>query len=114
MENQYCNCGVVVQVPITVAFNMDLVSVPNAAPILVYAYGAYGHNLDISHAVEYELLLEQGFVIAFAHVRGGGELGRRCACSQYQHLFSLSMGVQLIMRAECIETIHFLLSRQLD
>ena len=74
------------QVPMTIAYNPDLVSVPCASATLVYAYGAYGHSLDISHAPEYEVLLAQGFVIAFAHVRGGGELGRRYAeipaCSQ--------------------------------
>ncbi len=65
----------------TVAFKSDFLDMHHAAPTLVYAYGAYGHSLDISYAPEYDLLLEQGFIIAFAHVRGGGELGRRCISS---------------------------------
>ena len=40
-------------------------------------YGAYGECLDTGFESEKLSLLEQGWVIAMAHVRGGGELGRR-------------------------------------
>ncbi|KAK9864098.1 hypothetical protein WJX84_007913 [Apatococcus fuscideae] len=66
-----------VQIPMTVAFPPRRAKQPCSTPALVYAYGAYGQCLDISHAPEYGLLLDHGFIIAFAHVRGDGTLGRR-------------------------------------
>ncbi|KAK9844288.1 hypothetical protein WJX74_000467 [Apatococcus lobatus] len=65
------------KVPVTIAYDSEQVQPPCSSPALVYAYGAYGRCLDISWVPEHQVLLEQGFVIAFAHVRGGGELGRR-------------------------------------
>ena len=44
-------------------------------------YGAYGISLDTGFEVEGLPLLQRGWLLAFAHVRGGGELGRRCAAS---------------------------------
>jgi hypothetical protein len=39
-------------------------------------YGAYGHNCEVAWNSEEAYLMSQGFVIAVAHVRGGGELGK--------------------------------------
>ncbi|RRJ84554.1 S9 family peptidase [Aestuariirhabdus litorea] len=52
-------------------------SFQSPAPLLLYAYGAYGEPLDpwFSHARLN--LLERGFLFAIAHVRGGGCLGER-------------------------------------
>ena len=49
------------------------------APLLLTAYGAYGETLDVDFRLERHSLLQRGWTIALAHVRGGGELGRRCA-----------------------------------
>lgn len=73
----------------TIAYDSAHVTRPCAAPALVYAYGAYGQCLDTSYAPEYTILLEHGFIIGFAHVRGGGELGRR-----YAHLYAISTFLQ--------------------
>jgi len=45
-------------------------------PLLLYAYGAYGHSLDPYFSSVRLSLLDRGFVFAFAHVRGGQEMGR--------------------------------------
>jgi len=64
-----------VEVPLTI------VSPPGAredgtAPVLIEAYGAYGYALEPRFRPASKAWLDRGGVIAYAHVRGGGELGR--------------------------------------
>ncbi|MHB8328659.1 MAG: S9 family peptidase [Acidimicrobiales bacterium] len=47
------------------------------APCLLYGYGAYEYSIDPVFSSFRLSLLDRGFVFAIAHVRGGGELGRR-------------------------------------
>ncbi|KAJ2099197.1 hypothetical protein GGI09_002911 [Coemansia sp. S100] len=47
-----------------------------APPTLVRVYGSYGVSLEPEFRLEDVPLLLRGWVIALAHVRGGGELGR--------------------------------------
>lgn len=46
-------------------------------PLLVEVYGAYGHVLESEFKPHRLPLLARGWSVALAHVRGGGELGRR-------------------------------------
>ncbi len=46
-------------------------------PLLLYGYGAYEVSIDPTFSVSRVSLLDRGVVFAIAHVRGGGELGRR-------------------------------------
>jgi oligopeptidase B len=46
-------------------------------PCLLYGYGSYEASLDPEFWPELRPLLDRGFRVAIAHVRGGGELGRR-------------------------------------
>ncbi len=48
-----------------------------SAPFLLYGYGSYEHSCDPYFSIPRLSLLDRGFGFAIAHVRGGGELGRR-------------------------------------
>jgi oligopeptidase B len=47
------------------------------APCLLYGYGSYEISMDPSFSPVRLVLLTRGVVFAIAHVRGGGEMGRR-------------------------------------
>ena len=46
------------------------------SPLLLYAYGSYGHSLDPYFSTIRLSLLDRGFVYVIAHIRGGEDLGR--------------------------------------
>jgi oligopeptidase B len=46
-------------------------------PLYVYGYGSYGYALPVSFSPLRLSLLDRGLVLAYAHIRGGGELGDR-------------------------------------
>ncbi|WP_213451454.1 S9 family peptidase [Rhizomonospora bruguierae] len=48
-----------------------------SAPAVLYGYGSYEASLDPWFSIARLSLLDRGVVFAVAHVRGGGELGRR-------------------------------------
>ncbi|NXN23230.1 PPCEL protein, partial [Nycticryphes semicollaris] len=61
-------------VPITVFHNMNSKEL-HRKPLLVHVYGAYGIDLNMSFKEEKLMLIEGGWILAYCHVRGGGELG---------------------------------------
>ncbi len=46
------------------------------APLLLEAYGSYGFPYPISFSPAWLPLLDRGVIVAIAHIRGGGELGK--------------------------------------
>ncbi|MEZ4792329.1 MAG: S9 family peptidase [Gelidibacter sp.] len=46
-------------------------------PLLMYAYGSYGHTIDPYFSSIRLSLLDRGFIYVIAHVRGGEYLGRK-------------------------------------
>ena len=48
-----------------------------SAPFLLYGYGSYEYSTDPSFSIPRLSLLDRGFGYAIAHIRGGGEMGRR-------------------------------------
>jgi oligopeptidase B len=48
-----------------------------SAPLVLYGYGSYEISVDPSFSIARLSLLDRGFVYVIAHIRGGGEMGRR-------------------------------------
>jgi protease II len=44
-------------------------------PVVLAGYGAYGQSVNLAFDPTTRPLLDRGFVLAYAHTRGGGELG---------------------------------------
>ena len=65
-----------VKVPISMVYHKDSL-LNSSTPMVLYAYGAYGHTIDPGFSTNRLTLLDRGFVFAIAHVRGGEYLGRR-------------------------------------
>lgn len=69
--------GTEVQVPVTVLHHRDVSPAEGGHPTVVFGYGSYEISMDPYFSVSRLSLLDRGIVFAVAHVRGGGELGRR-------------------------------------
>ena len=64
------------EVPITIVHGKDFPP-DGGGPLLLYGYGAYGHGMDPAFSALRLSLLERGVAFAYAHVRGGDEMGHR-------------------------------------
>ncbi|GGM60855.1 oligopeptidase B [Micromonospora sonchi] len=64
------------KVPISLVCRRDTPR-DGSAPCVIYGYGSYEASMDPWFSVGRLSLLDRGVVFAVAHVRGGGELGRR-------------------------------------
>ena len=62
------------KVPLSLIYKKGLKR-DGSAPLLLWAYGAYGITEDPAFIARWLPLLDLGGVFALAHVRGGGELG---------------------------------------
>ena len=62
-------------VPISLVYKKG-VARDGRTPLYLYGYGAYGFPLPVTFSSNRLSLLDRGFVIALAHVRGGGDLGK--------------------------------------
>jgi oligopeptidase B len=64
-----------VSIPISLVYRAPL-TLDGSRPLLLNAYGAYGLSYDPAFSGNTLSLLDRGFVVAIAHVRGGEEMGR--------------------------------------
>jgi oligopeptidase B len=64
-----------VKVPVSLVYRKDKRE-PGRNPLYVYGYGSYGYSLPLSFSSNRLSLLDRGVVMAYAHVRGGGDLGK--------------------------------------
>ena len=65
-----------VQIPVTLVRHRDT-PLDGSAPCYMYGYGAYEAVDEPEFDVALPSLLDRGIVFAHAHIRGGGEMGRR-------------------------------------
>lgn len=64
------------KIPISVVYRKDLKKPDGSNPLYVYGYGSYGFNLPVIFNAARLSLLDRGVVMAFAHIRGGGDMGK--------------------------------------
>ena len=65
-----------VKVPISLVYRRDKFKRDMRNPLYVYGYGSYGYPLPLGFNSNRLSLLDRGVVIAYAHIRGGGDLGK--------------------------------------
>jgi oligopeptidase B len=64
-----------VKVPISVVRRKDA-RLDGAGPLYLYGYGSYGASMDVVFNSNIFSLVDRGVVVAYAHIRGGGEMGK--------------------------------------
>jgi oligopeptidase B len=75
-ERMYVTARDGAEVPVSLVYKKGLKKDGNA-PLLLYAYGSYGHSIDPYFSTFRLSLIDRGFVYAIAHIRGGEEMGRQ-------------------------------------
>ncbi|XP_062980049.1 prolyl endopeptidase-like isoform X2 [Elgaria multicarinata webbii] len=88
-------------VPITVFHKTNSLALCRM-PLLIHVYGAYGIDVNMSFKAENLMLIQDGWILAFCHVRGGGELGlewHKDGCMMKKH-----NGIQDLQA--CIKLLH--------
>ncbi len=74
-ERIYATAADGVQVPVSIVYRKDAFE-RGKNPLYLYAYGSYGYSLPIGFNSNRLSLLDRGVVLAYAHIRGGGEMGK--------------------------------------
>ena len=62
-------------IPMSIVYKSPLAR-DASRPLVLYAYGAYGHIIEPTFSSARLSLLDRGFIYAIAHVRGGQDMGR--------------------------------------
>jgi oligopeptidase B len=63
------------RIPISLVYRRDKKG-EGTNPLYVYGYGSYGYSLPVGFNSNRLSLLDRGFVLAYAHIRGGGDMGK--------------------------------------
>ncbi|WRQ32079.1 S9 family peptidase [Bacteroidales bacterium MB20-C3-3] len=65
-----------VEVPMAIVYKKGL-KMNGKNPALLYSYGSYGSSSDVYFSPSYYSLIDRGFVLAIAQIRGGSDLGEQ-------------------------------------
>jgi oligopeptidase B len=63
------------EVPVSLVYRVDKFKKDGTSPLYVSGYGSYGYALPMGFSASRLAMLDRGVVTAYAHIRGGGELG---------------------------------------
>jgi oligopeptidase B len=74
-ERLWFKAGDGTEVPVSLVYRRDRFKKDGGSPLYVYGYGSYGYALPLGFGASRLALLDRGLVMAYAHIRGGGELG---------------------------------------
>jgi oligopeptidase B len=75
VEQIYATAADGVRIPISVV-HLKGAKLDGKGPLYLYGYGSYGVSLDISFNSNLFSMVDRGVVVAVAHIRGGGEMGK--------------------------------------
>jgi len=75
-ERRYAKASDGTRIPLSIVYRKGFVA-DGRAPMLLGAYGSYGAPSDAYFNSNGVSLLDRGFVLVTAHIRGGGELGKK-------------------------------------
>jgi oligopeptidase B len=62
-------------IPVSIVYRKDKKG-EGTNPLYIYGYGSYGYSLPVGFNSNRLSLLDRGFVLAYAHIRGGGDMGK--------------------------------------
>jgi oligopeptidase B len=62
-------------IPVSMVYRKDKKG-EGTNPLYIYGYGSYGYSLPVGFNSNRLSLLDRGFVLAYAHIRGGGDMGK--------------------------------------
>ncbi len=64
-----------IRVPVSLVYRREFRASSASGPLYVYGYGSYGYALPVGFSPARLALLDRGVTLAYAHIRGGGDLG---------------------------------------
>ena len=77
-ERLYAKAKDGTRIPISIVYRVDgKEKHPRNRPMLLLGYGSYGISIDVSFNSSRLSLLDRGMIYGIAHIRGGGELGKK-------------------------------------
>ncbi|KAJ3672264.1 hypothetical protein LUZ60_006985 [Juncus effusus] len=94
------------EIPISILYRKDQVKLDGSDPLLLYGYGSYEVCIDPSFVSKCLSLVDRGFVYAIAHIRGGGEMGRKWY-ENGKFLSKLNTFSDFISAAEYLTSIEY-------
>jgi oligopeptidase B len=62
-------------IPVSLVYRKDMKG-EDTNPLYIYGYGSYGYSLPVGFNSNRLSLLDRGLVLAYAHIRGGGDMGK--------------------------------------
>jgi oligopeptidase B len=73
-----------VKIPVSLVYRKGT-EMNGQSPLLQHGYGSYGFSYPVTFSSARLSLLDRGFIVAVAHIRGGSEMGRHWYLNGRQH-----------------------------